>query len=124
MKSVVTTGPVIPVSDLERSIAFYRDALGLPGDPAPGGYRLDCREGAAIFLLEGTDYAGQAGWPLVSIETSDLDGLVAELSERGVDTIKDVPYDVDEDGISRQDGVRIAWYTDPDQQVISVFQLT
>jgi hypothetical protein len=71
-----------------------------------------------------TDYAGQAEWPLVSIETADLDAIVADLAARGVATAKDVPYSIDHRGISTQDGIRIAWYTDPDGQVISVFALT
>jgi hypothetical protein len=35
-----------------------------------------------------------------------------------------VPYDIDDRDISTQDGMRIAWYTDPDGQVISAFELT
>jgi hypothetical protein len=49
---------------------------------------------------------------------------VADLAGRGVATAKDVPYSIDHRGISTQDGIRIAWYTDPDGQVISVFELT
>jgi catechol 2,3-dioxygenase-like lactoylglutathione lyase family enzyme len=124
MLNTVTIGPVIPVSDLGRSVAFYEQDLGLEGEPAPGGYRLRTPSGGAIFLLAGTDYAGQAEWPLVSIETVDLDALVADLAGRGVATAKGVPYAIDDRGISTQDGIRIAWYTDPDGQVISVFELT
>ena len=54
MLDVVTIGPVIPVGNLARSVAFYEPDLGLPG------------------------------WPLVSSETADLDALVADLAGRGV----------------------------------------
>jgi catechol 2,3-dioxygenase-like lactoylglutathione lyase family enzyme len=117
-------GPVIPVSDLDASIAFYQGVLGLSGEPAPSGYRLHAGSGSVAYLLGGTDYAGQAGWPLASFATDNLDGIVDDLAQRGVPTMKDVPYPVDARGIADLDGMRIAWITDPDQQVISIFERT
>jgi catechol 2,3-dioxygenase-like lactoylglutathione lyase family enzyme len=122
----VPVGPVIPVSDLERSRAFYEDALGLAGEEAPGGYALRAGGEAHVFLLPAPGYAGVADWPLASFRVDDLDARVAELRDRGVEflTDADVPYDVDDRGISAQEGMDIAWMRDPDGQVITVFQLT
>src|SRR4051812_32897550 len=77
-------GPVIPVSDLAVSRRFYESTLGLRGEPAPGGWVLFAGGNTRLFLLEGTSYAGQAGWPLASFRTEDLDQTVADLAERGV----------------------------------------
>jgi catechol 2,3-dioxygenase-like lactoylglutathione lyase family enzyme len=99
----VKVGPVIPVSDLVASRAFYEDRLGLRGEPAPGGYALDAGGGTRIFLLDGTDYAGRAEWPLASFETDDLAGTVVELQERGVELVKmgpGDPYQTDDRGIA------------------------
>jgi catechol 2,3-dioxygenase-like lactoylglutathione lyase family enzyme len=116
-------GPVVPVSDLDTSLAYYERLLGLAGEPAPGGYRLRAGDRTVIYLLTGTDYAGQAEWPLMSFKTDDLAGTVDELLARGVRTERDVPYDVDDRGIATTDGMRIAWLRDPDRQVIALFEL-
>jgi len=60
-------GPVIPVSDLAKSREFYEGSLGFSGGPVPGGYHLRGAGGTVIYLLAGTDYAGQAEWPLMSL---------------------------------------------------------
>ena len=116
-------GPVVPVSDLDASRAYYERLLGLPGEPVPGGYRLRAGERTVIYLLAGTEYAGQAEWPLMSFATNDLERTVDELLAQGVRTERDVPYDVDDRGIATTDGLRIAWLRDPDRQVIALFEL-
>ena len=119
-------GPVIPVSDLETSRGFYESTLGLRGEPAPGGWVLHAGGDTRLFLLDVPDYAGRAEWPLASFRTDDLDRSVAELAVAGVDLIvmgDGDPYRTDERGIAELEGMRIAWFRDPDGQVISVFEL-
>jgi catechol 2,3-dioxygenase-like lactoylglutathione lyase family enzyme len=117
-------GPVIPVSDLERSRAFYEGSLGLKGEAVPGGYVLYCGGDTRIFLLAGTDYAARAEWPLASFRADRLDAVVDELVAAGVVMahFESGPYATDERGIADMDGVRIAWFRDPDRQVIAVFE--
>lgn len=121
----LTVGPVIPVSDMAASRSFYQDTLGLDGVPAPGGYALRTGAGSQIFLLDGTDYAGQADWPLASFQTDDLAATLAELRERGVkmEIMGDGDPHPDDRGIAGLGNILIAWFRDPDEQVISVFQL-
>ena len=123
----LSVGPVIPVSDMAASRRFYEETLGLAGEPAPGGYALQAGGGTRIFLLEGTSYAGQAEWPLASFQTDDLAATVRDLRERGVDLEMmgdGDPFQTDERGIADLGNILIAWFRDPDDQVISVFQLT
>ena len=123
----LSVGPVIPVSDMAASRSFYEETLGLAGEPAPGGYALQAGGGTRIFLLEGTSYAGQAEWPLASFQTDDLAATVRDLRERGVDLEMmgdGDPFQTDERGIADLGNILIAWFRDPDDQVISVFQLT
>lgn len=122
----LSVGPVIPVSDMAASRSFYEGTLGLQGMPAPGGYALRTGAGSRIFLLDGTDYAGRADWPLASFQTDDLAATVADLGERGVELVlmgDGDPYRTDERGIADLGDILIAWFRDPDNQVISVFQL-
>jgi len=123
----LSVGPVIPVSDMAASRRFYEEMLGLEGEPAPGGYALRAGNGTRILLLEGTSYAGQAEWPLASFQTNDLAATVSDLSQRGVELEMmgdGDPFQTDERGIADLGNILIAWFRDPDDQVISVFQLT
>jgi catechol 2,3-dioxygenase-like lactoylglutathione lyase family enzyme len=117
-------GPVIPVSDLDRARAFYEDTLGLAGGPAPGGYRLHCGDGTVIYLLPSTDYPGRAAWPIASFAATDLAAVTADLRERGVELVAfdEGPQRTDARGIADMGSLRIAWFCDPDDNIISVFE--
>jgi len=123
----LNVGAVIPVSDIDASRAFYEDILGLQGEPAPGGYELHAGGTTRLYLLEVAQYAGQADWPLASFETDDLTATVEELRRRGVllEMMGDGdPYETDARGIAEVGDMLIAWFRDPDRQVIAVFQRT
>jgi hypothetical protein len=60
---------------------------------------------------------------LVTFETDDLEDFVADLQRRGVSLLTDVPFELHSDGIHRGDGIRIAWFTDPDGQVLTAFDV-
>ncbi|GAA4907378.1 glyoxalase/bleomycin resistance protein/dioxygenase superfamily protein [Actinomycetospora succinea] len=119
---------VVPVSDMARSRAFYEETLGLAGEPVPGGGTvLRAGGGTLLYLMSDAGYAGQAGWPLASFRTHDLPGTVADLRERGVvleSMDGEPPWRTDERGIADFGDVLIAWFRDPDGQVISVVQPT
>jgi|SRR5687767_12400014 len=119
-------GPVIPVSDIDCSRRFYEKQLGFVGNYAPGGYALRGGDHNVLFLLTGTSYPGQAEWPLASFRTDDLAATVAELNARGValEQIHDDFAQTDARGIAQMEGMLIAWVRDPDDQVLSFFQLT
>lgn len=122
----LNVGAVIPVSDMDASRAFYEGTLGLEGESAPGGHALRAGGTTRIFLLDVARYAGKAEWPLASFETDDLDATVRELERRGVplEIMGDGdPYETDGRGIADLGDMSIAWFRDPDGQVISVFQL-
>jgi hypothetical protein len=86
-------GAVVPVSDLATSRSFYEDVLGLRS--------------------------------LASFQSDDLAATVGDLERRGVQLAimgEGDPYETDERGIADLGDLRIAWFRDPDGQVISVFE--
>jgi catechol 2,3-dioxygenase-like lactoylglutathione lyase family enzyme len=117
-------GPLIPVSDLAASRAFYEGSLGIEGEEVPGGYLLRCGDGTTIYLLTGTSYAGRAEWPLASFRTDDIVATVEDLRRRGVplEQISEGPQTTDARGIATVDGTQLAWIRDPDGQVLSIYQ--
>jgi hypothetical protein len=76
----------LPVQDLGRARAFYRDKLGLtPADERPGGLLYQSRGcGFELFQSAGQSPGTftQMGWTV-----PDLDAEVAELRSRGVVTV-------------------------------------
>lgn len=118
-------GPVIPVSDLERALAFYEGKLGLSGEAVPGGYALHCGRQTTMYLVTDTSHHGSASWPLASFQTDRFDDILDELRETGVAHIDchDENTQADMCGLSKQVGSRMAWITDPDDQLIAIFEL-
>jgi catechol 2,3-dioxygenase-like lactoylglutathione lyase family enzyme len=122
--SRAVTGALIPVDDLDRAVAFYQDTLGLTGEPTAGGYRLHAAAGSVLYFLQGTGDAGTARWPLASFETADIEAVLDDFARRGIALYRDIPFDLDERGISSTDGMRVAWFADPDGNLLTIFELT
>ncbi len=118
-------GPLIPVSDIAKSRAFYEDTLGFRGQEVPGGVELTCGDGTTAFLLDGPSYAGTAEWPLATFRSPNLEVTVGELGAIGVplEQVHEDGMDTDDRGIAEMPGGgRIAWIRDPDNQVLSIFE--
>ncbi len=77
----------VPVRDMERSSAFYRDTLGLEqtGDGAWPEFRLG--ENVFLYLLDPTNIGQEFGGPHtapIALRVPDVEAARAELTERGV----------------------------------------
>jgi predicted enzyme related to lactoylglutathione lyase len=113
--------PVLLVSDLERSVAFYRDLLGfectLHGDPP--GFAVAVRDDAILLLSLAPPGAQLVPhWQVVEkmwnayVRVDDADAIYAEVQERGCSidyTIYDAPHGFREFGVTDPDGYDIAF---------------
>ena len=118
--------PVVFVltADRVRAKPFYAGALGLPIlSEDQFAVTFDLGEGAVVRL---TDLPGHAaadhtvlGWSVPGIRAS-----VAELKARGVTFRIYEGFGQDEDGIWQPPGggAQVAWFTDPDGNVLSLTQ--
>jgi lactoylglutathione lyase len=108
---------IIFVSDMQRSVAFYRDVLGLPLRFESPGWTEFATDGATLALHEAKRPAAEgAGEPAAGtcrpgLGVANLDDFHARLNQRGVRCVQ-APKETF--------GVRIAQYADPDGLVISV----
>lgn len=124
--SILSDSPVFPIllsRDLDASLAFYRDTLGL--EVARRDHdRIVFRAGAGsqLVISESTvgtsDTQTQAAW-----RVPDIRAAIAELRARGV-RIEDYvePDPVTDDGVADMGHSWAAWFIDPFDNVLAVVE--
>lgn len=117
----------IAVSDIRQAVAFYEGKLGLPV----------LRSGPSAHIVDGSRVYGSGGGPALNVYESstagkseatlavwyvdDIEGVVDELGERGVEMVRYEQFEADARGISpRAGGGRIAWFQDPDGNTFAI----
>jgi catechol 2,3-dioxygenase-like lactoylglutathione lyase family enzyme len=113
----------IAVSDLDRAKEFYEGKLGLSGgQPAPDqGLTYACGGGTSIHIYPSPDNAGTSSATLAGWYVDDVDATVDELSGNGV-TFEQYgePFNTDEKGIARFGDDSVAWFKDPDGNILAI----
>jgi catechol 2,3-dioxygenase-like lactoylglutathione lyase family enzyme len=110
----------IPVRNLESARAFYCDTLGLEAvEQTPVALVADAG-GVSVRLAEVAELRPQpftiAGWLV-----GDISSTVASLAKAGISTKRYEGMAQDEQGVwTAPSGDRIAWFADPDGNVLSV----
>src|SRR5262249_18213167 len=94
---MVGAATVLTVRDIQKSIAYYRDALGLDvtfqyGEPT--FYACLCRDDIALHLVSAKETKRLPGNSALCIFGQDVDALHAELVRRGAKVVKP-PQDYD-----------------------------
>ena len=121
MATLTGISPVLLVSNLERSVAYYRDELGFEcevyGDPPD--FAAASRDQATILLaLCGEPARIVPNWQIVHniwnayIRVDDVDSVYREVQERGAGidyTIYNAPHGFREFGVQDPDGHDIAF---------------
>jgi lactoylglutathione lyase len=110
---------IVFVRDMKRSIAFYRDVVGLPLRFETPEWTEFATEGATLALHAEGPAAGvpeatgatRAGLCRPGFHVSDLDAFHARMVAHGVHCVQE-PTD--------SFGVRLAQYADPDGLIVSV----
>ena len=110
---------IVFVSDMKRSVAFYRDVLGLPLKFESPGWTEFNTEGATLALhasgrsrLTEDDYERPGRW-LSGFAVPDLNEFHKRMVEKDVPCVQEP---------KEMFGARIAKYKDPDGLPISVGQ--
>ena len=110
---------IVFVSDMDRSLRFYRDILGIPLRFESPGWSEFANEGTTIALHQTPAQASgaeeeQAGSCRLGFQVPDLDALHRDLVAKEV-TCSSPPQ-------AQQYGIRQAVYRDPDGLVFTVAQ--
>ncbi|MBA3729144.1 MAG: VOC family protein [Actinobacteria bacterium] len=120
-----TAHATIAVTDLEGARKFYEGTLGLkPMDERSDGVRYEAGKGT-WFLVYPSQFAGTAKSTYMTFEVEDLEAAVKELRGRGVVFEEyDLPGLKTTEGIAEIQGVRGAWFKDPDGNILAVGERT
>jgi catechol 2,3-dioxygenase-like lactoylglutathione lyase family enzyme len=110
----------IPVTDLEQSLPFYRDVLGLELlDQNDFALRFGAGRGSQISVFKRGPV--ERGHTMAHFEVSDIDAEVAAIRSRGgMFEEYDLPYLKTENGIAQTGPSRSAWVKDPDGNVLGL----
>jgi len=109
-------------TDLARSKAFF-DKLGLKLDHEEGG--LYYKAGGSDLYIYPREKPPKADHTLFSLSVPDATATMKELKAKGIVGEQYPGMEQDELGISvePQSGRKGAWITDPDKNIIGVFQI-
>ena len=115
--------PMIAVRDIDRARKFYEDTLGLETTEEMGGEVLRVQSGDTVINIYRSEHAGTNKATALTFDVDDIDGEVRELKEKGIFFEH---YDMP--GLERQgdlyvaQGMKTAWFKDPDGNILSLFE--
>jgi catechol 2,3-dioxygenase-like lactoylglutathione lyase family enzyme len=122
---VLTPAPPIAfvsTTDPERARAFYQDTLGLTF-VADEGFALVFDLAGVMLRVTRVDELRPQPFTVLGWRVDDAEATVRELTGRGVAFERYAGLEQDELGVWRSpSGARIAWFRDPDGNVLSLGQ--
>ena len=108
-------------NDMAATKAFYADTLGVDVTEDEGIVTLNLAGGQRVIIYPKDDHQ-PATYTCLNFEVADIDAAVAELTSRGVTFERYDAFGQDANGVFREEGPPIAWFTDPVGNVLSVIQ--
>ena len=115
--------PTLPIVDLERARNFYEGVLGLKVNMASDeDVMYDCGGGTTLYLYKRAE--SRAEHTEAAFKVDDLEKEVKELRGKGVEFEEyDMPGLKTENGIATRNGMKSAWFKDPDGNILSLVQM-
>jgi catechol 2,3-dioxygenase-like lactoylglutathione lyase family enzyme len=115
--------PMIAVKDIDRAKQFYTDKLGLKPFEEMGGEFFMLKSGDTTLNVYRSEFAGTNKATALTFDVDDIDAEVRELKDKGI-TFEH--YDVQglkADGdIYSGEGMKTAWFKDPDGNILSLVE--
>jgi catechol 2,3-dioxygenase-like lactoylglutathione lyase family enzyme len=112
----------VATTDAERALAFYGGLLGLPL-VQDGGYALVFDANGTQLRVQRVEAVAPHAYTALGWEVDDLAASVRALAAAGVAMARFPGLPLDADGIwNTSDGSRVAWFHDPDDNMLSLSQ--
>ena len=113
----------VPTTDLDRAQEFYCTVLGLRlVETSP--YALVLRAGSTAIRVTKVDRLSPQPFTVLGWEVADIEMLLGQLSRASFPARRYPGLDQDDNGVwTTPGGDRVAWFSDPDGNVLSLTQL-
>ena len=109
----------VRISDPERSRRFYEQTLGLAFD-YENPYVMVFRSGNSQIIAQIVKEFAPVPATVLGWEVKDIENVVSTLLQSGVVFEKYEGMDQDELGIWKSPAGKVAWFKDPDGNILSV----
>ena len=112
----------IAVKNLETAKKFYEETLGLTQIGAEGQEVIVFQSGSSTIYVYKSHYAGtNQATALTWVVGKDIEGVVRELKAKGV-TFEhyNMPDVTREDDIHVAGNMKVAWFKDPDGNILNI----
>jgi catechol 2,3-dioxygenase-like lactoylglutathione lyase family enzyme len=120
---VLTTNDVIAfasTADLATARAFYEDVLGLPL-VEQNSYACVLNAHGTMLRITAVAEVAHPGYTVLGWRVDDISESVAQLESRGVVFLRYDGMEQDAQGVwTTPNGDRVAWFSDPDNNVLSL----
>lgn len=112
----------VPTTDLTRARAFYTETLGLPvSEESPFACVFDAN--GTMLRLTPVRKLSKVRYTVLGWGVDDIVATVGALTAAGVAFVRYRGMDLDDAGIwTSPSGDRVAWFEDPDGNLLSVTQ--
>lgn len=115
--------PMIAVKDLDRARKFYEEKLGLKTEEEWGGEGVTLRSGDTTINVYRSEFAGTNKATALNFDVDDIDKEVSELKEKGVFFEHyDLPGLEQRGDLYVGEGMKTAWFKDPDGNILSLIE--
>ena len=113
----------VPTTDLDRARSFYEGVLGLAVEEV-NGFACVLRGGGTTLRVTLVESLTPQPFTVLGWLVTDLAGAIDGLTGNGVAFRRFDGMDQDERGVwTAPGGARIAWFSDPDDNVLSLTEL-
>jgi catechol 2,3-dioxygenase-like lactoylglutathione lyase family enzyme len=115
--------PMIAVTDLDRAKDFYENTLGLETDDEWGDEGVTLKSGGTLVNVYRSEFAGTNKATALNFDVKDIGSEVADLKSEGI-TFEhyDLPGLTQEGDIYTTEGMKTAWFKDPDGNILSLIE--
>jgi catechol 2,3-dioxygenase-like lactoylglutathione lyase family enzyme len=113
----------VPTTDLDRARRFYGDLLALPLIEQTG-FACVFKSPNATLRVTAVERPARAPYTVLGWRVPDIHAAVRELNRRGVRMLRYNGMEQDELGVwTSPSGARVAWFEDPDANVLSLTEM-
>ncbi len=115
--------PMIAVKDVDRARQFYSDKLGFDTADEMAGEVVTLKGGNTDITVYRSEFAGTNKATALTFDVDDIESEVRDLKEKGIFFEH---YDVEgltpKGDIYEGEGMKTAWFKDPDGNILSLFE--